>query len=158
MDVQGLHRGLYGHQSNTFEYLDKVGLMHTGPAAFQHREKKEPLHVDSPGPRPQYAHPSGAGTQPPSRNNANYISSYKQGSMDPERPLCATLYPTPSPGLRRIRDQGQKRYKLMGLGTVWKIVWIIIIVFVVILIDFALALTLPYPLLSVRPHHFNTSL
>ncbi|CAE6410241.1 unnamed protein product [Rhizoctonia solani] len=30
----------------TFEYLDKVGLMHTGPAAFQHREKKEPLHVD----------------------------------------------------------------------------------------------------------------
>ncbi|KAG9088502.1 hypothetical protein FRC07_012523 [Ceratobasidium sp. 392] len=30
----------------TFEYLDKVGLMHTGPAAFSHREKKEPLHVD----------------------------------------------------------------------------------------------------------------
>ncbi|KAG8751259.1 hypothetical protein FRC12_012524 [Ceratobasidium sp. 428] len=30
----------------TFEYLDKVGLMHTGPAAFTHREKKEPLHVD----------------------------------------------------------------------------------------------------------------
>ncbi|CAE6468600.1 unnamed protein product [Rhizoctonia solani] len=30
----------------TFEYLDKVGLMHTGPAAFQHREKREPLHVD----------------------------------------------------------------------------------------------------------------
>lgn len=30
----------------TFEYLDKVGLMHTGPAAFHHREKKEPLHVD----------------------------------------------------------------------------------------------------------------
>ncbi|CAE6435254.1 unnamed protein product [Rhizoctonia solani] len=30
----------------TFEYLDKVGLMHTGPVAFQHLEKKEPLHVD----------------------------------------------------------------------------------------------------------------
>ncbi|KAG8696504.1 hypothetical protein FRC08_007109 [Ceratobasidium sp. 394] len=30
----------------TFEYLDKVGLMHTGPTAFTHREQKAPLHVD----------------------------------------------------------------------------------------------------------------
>ncbi|KAG8744010.1 hypothetical protein FRC10_010989 [Ceratobasidium sp. 414] len=30
----------------TFEYLDKVGIMHTGQAGFKHREKKAPLHVD----------------------------------------------------------------------------------------------------------------
>ncbi|KAG8781106.1 hypothetical protein FRC12_022216 [Ceratobasidium sp. 428] len=30
----------------TFEYFDKVGIMHTGQAGFKHREKKSPLHVD----------------------------------------------------------------------------------------------------------------
>ncbi|KDQ21405.1 hypothetical protein BOTBODRAFT_168677 [Botryobasidium botryosum FD-172 SS1] len=30
----------------TWEYLNKVGLMHTGAAAFKHREGKQPLHVD----------------------------------------------------------------------------------------------------------------
>ncbi|CAE6527101.1 unnamed protein product [Rhizoctonia solani] len=30
----------------TYEYLDKVGVMHTGKAGFKHREKKDPLFVD----------------------------------------------------------------------------------------------------------------
>ncbi|EUC59283.1 protoglobin protein [Rhizoctonia solani AG-3 Rhs1AP] len=30
----------------TFEYLDRVGVMHTGKAGFKHREKKDPLFVD----------------------------------------------------------------------------------------------------------------
>ncbi|KAG9120952.1 hypothetical protein FRC07_003302 [Ceratobasidium sp. 392] len=30
----------------TFDYLDKVGIMHTGQAGFKHREKKSRLHVD----------------------------------------------------------------------------------------------------------------
>ncbi|QRW20785.1 protoglobin protein [Rhizoctonia solani] len=30
----------------TFEYLDRVGIMHTGKAGFKHREKKDPLFVD----------------------------------------------------------------------------------------------------------------
>ncbi|KAI5476297.1 hypothetical protein MNV49_007868 [Pseudohyphozyma bogoriensis] len=30
----------------TFEYLDKVGIMHIGMSAFKHREKKAPLKVD----------------------------------------------------------------------------------------------------------------
>ncbi|CAE6338425.1 unnamed protein product [Rhizoctonia solani] len=30
----------------TFEYLDRVGIMHTGKAGFKHREKKAPLFVD----------------------------------------------------------------------------------------------------------------
>ncbi|KAF8603717.1 hypothetical protein BDV93DRAFT_493283 [Ceratobasidium sp. AG-I] len=30
----------------TFEYLDRVGIMHTGVAGFKHREKKTPLNVD----------------------------------------------------------------------------------------------------------------
>ncbi|CCO32618.1 hypothetical protein RSOLAG1IB_10169 [Rhizoctonia solani AG-1 IB] len=30
----------------TFEYLDRVGVMHTGKAGFKHREKKSPLFVD----------------------------------------------------------------------------------------------------------------
>ncbi|KAL7413134.1 Protoglobin-domain-containing protein [Mrakia frigida] len=30
----------------TWEYLDKVGLMHTGVAGFEHRKKKDPLVVD----------------------------------------------------------------------------------------------------------------
>ncbi|KAB5590704.1 hypothetical protein CTheo_5852 [Ceratobasidium theobromae] len=30
----------------TFEYLDRVGVMHTGKSGFKHREKKDPLFVD----------------------------------------------------------------------------------------------------------------
>ncbi|CAE6442358.1 unnamed protein product, partial [Rhizoctonia solani] len=30
----------------TYEYLDRVGVMHTGKAGFKHREKKDPLFVD----------------------------------------------------------------------------------------------------------------
>ncbi|CAE6469834.1 unnamed protein product, partial [Rhizoctonia solani] len=30
----------------TYEYLDRVGVMHTGKAGFKHREKKNPLFVD----------------------------------------------------------------------------------------------------------------
>ncbi|QRV78616.1 protoglobin protein [Ceratobasidium sp. AG-Ba] len=30
----------------TFEYFDKVGIMHTGQAGFKHREKSSRLHVD----------------------------------------------------------------------------------------------------------------
>jgi len=29
-----------------FEYLDKVGVMHTGQAGFKHREKKAPINVE----------------------------------------------------------------------------------------------------------------
>jgi len=29
-----------------WEYMDKVGIMHTGQAGFKHREKKLPLHVE----------------------------------------------------------------------------------------------------------------
>lgn len=33
-------------QSRFWDYLDKVGLMHTGKPAFKHREKRPELHVD----------------------------------------------------------------------------------------------------------------
>ncbi|EJT97313.1 hypothetical protein DACRYDRAFT_25113 [Dacryopinax primogenitus] len=29
-----------------WDYMDKVGIMHTGKAGFKHREKKAPLHVE----------------------------------------------------------------------------------------------------------------
>lgn len=32
--------------SSLWEYLDKVGIMHTGEAGFKHREKKSPLRVE----------------------------------------------------------------------------------------------------------------
>lgn len=33
-------------EQSTWEYFDRVGLMHTGVAGFKHREKKAPLFVD----------------------------------------------------------------------------------------------------------------
>ncbi|KAF8750010.1 Protoglobin [Rhizoctonia solani] len=86
----------------TFEYLDRVGIMHTGKAGFKHREKKDPLFVD-------YAHCAIL---------LGYVQSMLTSAVMARDDLPDEVKPPPC--LRSIRSCSKAPAKTLGVdGRVW---------------------------------------